>query len=337
METSDRWVKEDGSAGPYEKYELYEALFRNPEILPGTWVREKNYSEYNIIFKTGIDENIETLNIEVGKDFEMPTPTKVKEGYHFAGWSKTQDGEIIKDKTNLGKKNETITLYAKWEKNPPVSINTPTDENDNPILPPIVNDLPEFNGGVNPADSLVVENPEYTGPLSTNTPVDDNGNLILPPVLDKPEFNRGVNSIEPPVEENLEYTGTLLTNTPIDENGNSILPPIVEKPEFNGGVNSIEPPVEEQSEYTDPISTNTPVDNNDDLMLPPVENKPEYTGDLTEKPKEEPVKEITKEETKVEDKKDKELPNTNSTSILTTLISSVIGTLGLGYKSRRRK
>ena len=283
---TEKWVKEDGSAGPYEKYELSEELFKNPEILPGTWVREKNYSEYNIIFKTGIDENIETLNIEVGKDFEMPTPTKVKEGYHFAGWSKTQDGEIIKDKTNLGKKNETITLYAKWEKNPPVS---------------------------------------------TNTPVDDNGNLILPPVLDKPEFNRGVNSIEPPVEEKPEYTGPLSTNTPIDENGNLILPPVIEKPEYNGSVNSTEPPVENKPEYKKPISTNIPVDDNGNLIAPPIVEKPEYKTDSTVQSE----NETTKEETKLE--KERELPNTNSTSILTTLVSSVIGTLSLGYKSKRRK
>ena len=283
---TEKWVKEDGSAGPYEKYELSEELFKNPEILPGTWVREKNYSEYNIIFKTGIDENIETLNIEVGKDFEMPTPTKVKEGYHFAGWSKTQDGEIIKDKTNLGKKNETITLYAKWEKNPPVS---------------------------------------------TNTPVDDNGNLILPPVLDKPEFNRGVNSIEPPVEEKPEYKSTLSTNTPIDENENLILPPVEEKPKYNGSVNSTEPPVENKPEYKEPVSTNTPVDDNGNLIAPPTVEKPEYKTDSTVQSE----NETTKEETKLE--KERELPNTNSTSILTTLVSSVIGTLSLGYKSKRRK
>ena len=330
---TEKWVKEDGSAGPYEKYELSEELFKNPEILPGTWVREKNYSGYNIIFKTGIDENIETLNIEVGKDFEMPTPTKVKEGYHFAGWSKTQDGEIIKDKTNLGKKNETITLYAKWEKNPPVSINTPTDENDNPILPPIVNDLPEFNGGVNPADSLVVENPEYTGPLSTNTPVDDNGNLILPPVLDKPEFNRGVNSIEPPVEEKPEYKEPVSINTPVDENGNQILPPVVDElPEFNGGVNPVNAPVTEKPEYNE--SANSLNVSNDNVN--PINEIPEYAESLNDSTRNNQTLNNT-ENPKNEIKKERELPNTNSTSILTTLVSSVIGTLGLGYKSKRRK
>ena len=155
----------------------------------------------------------------------------------------------------------------------------------------------------------VLDVPEYTGPLSTNTPVDENGNLILPPVVEElPEFNGGVNPIDSPVLEIPEYTGPISTNTPVDDNGDLILPPVVEKPEFNGGVNPIEPPVEE---------------------------KPEYK--LPDKPKEEPVKETPKEETKVEDKKEKELPNTNSTSVLASLVSSVIGTLGLGYKSKRRK
>ena len=114
---------------------------------------------------------------------------------------------------------------------------------------------------------------------------------------------------KPPVLEVPEYTGPISTNTPVDEDGNLILPPVVDElPEYNGGVNSIEPPVEE---------------------------KPEYK--LPDKPKEEPIKEIPKEETKAEDKKEKELPNTNSTSILSSLVSSVIGTLGLGYKSKRRK
>ena len=39
----------------------------------------------------------------------------------------------------------------------------------------------------------------------------------------------------------------------------------------------------------------------------------------------------------IEQVKDKELPNTNSTSVITGFVSSLIGTLGLGYKSKRRK
>ena len=262
--------------------------------------------------------------------------------------------ELIK---NEGKTIEKTTDYNVNPENGNIT-ETVTEKivsDNNPENPPVVNELPEFNGGVNPIDSPVLDIPEYTGPLSTNTPVDDNGNLILPPVVDDlPEYNGGVNPIDSPVLDVPEYTSPISTNTPVDENGNLILPPVVDElPEFNGGVNPIDSPVLDVPEYTGPISTNTPVDDNGNLILPPVvdelpefnggvnpieppvEEKPEYK--LTEKPKEESVKESPKEETKAEDKKEKELPNTNSTSILTTLVSSIIGTLALGYKSKRRK
>ena len=213
----------------------------------------------------------------------------------------------IDEKT--GELTETITDKL-------ISINTPLISNPNEPNSP---DNPDLNTN---------EKPEYKEPVSTNTPVDDNGNLILPPVLDKPEFNRVVNPIEPPVTEKPEYTGTLSTNTPIDDNGNLILPPVVEKPEFNGSVNSTEPPVENKPEYKEPVSTNTPVDENGNSILPPIVEKPEYKTDSTMK---------SENETSKEDKKERKLPNTNSTSILTTLVSSVIGTLGLAYKSKRRK
>ena len=200
-----------------------------------------------------------------------------------------------------GELTETITDKL-------ISINTPLISNPNEPNSP---DNPDLNTN---------EKPEYTGPVSTNTPVDDNGNLILPPVLDKPEFNRGVNSIEPPV---------------------------IEKPEYNGSVNSTEPTVENKPEYKEPVSTNTTSDNNGDLILPPAVNDlPEHNENTNSK--EIQVNETSEHivpsnnltannETTKEDKKERKLPNTNSTSILTTLVSSVIGTLGLAYKSKRRK
>ena len=161
----------------------------------------------------------------------------------------------------------------------------------------IVNEKPEFNGGVNPIDPPVVEIPEYTEPIGT-TPGDA-------PIHELPEFEGGVNPIDPPIVDIPEYNGGVV---PLD-------PPVVEIPEFNGGVTPIEPPVVEVPEY------------NGDLTPP----KPP----VVETPKEEPDKPT--ENKPVESKKEKVLPNTNSTSILTTLVSSVIGTLGLGYKSRRKK
>ena len=260
-----------------------------------------------------------------------------------------------KDKVEIIKSNDkTIQRTTTYDVNPEtgeITISNVTDKlisTNTPLIPnPEGADLPKV------PEKNTNDKPEYTKPISTNSPTNDNGNLILPPVVEKPEFNGALNSTEPPVSDKLEYnkpiennekpsetlinekheyTGPLSTNTPVDENGNLILPPVLEKPEYKGGVNSAEPPVENKPEYKEPVSTNTPVDNNGDLILPPAVEKPEY--------KSEPTEPTTKEEKPVVNKeqvKDKELPNTNSTSILTTLISSVIGTLGLGYKSKRRK
>ena len=98
------------------------------------------------------------------------------------------------------------------------------------------------------------------------------------------------------------------TNTPVDENEKPILPPVVDElPEYNGDINHTETPVHETSENIVPLNNST------------VNN--------TEK------SETTKEETK----KERELPDTNSTSVIVGFVSSLIGTLGLGYKSKRRK
>ena len=161
----------------------------------------------------------------------------------------------------------------------------------------IVNEKPEFNGGVNPIEPPVVEVPEYTEPIGT-TPGDA-------PIHELPEFNGGVNPIDPPIVEIPEYNGGVV---PLD-------PPVVEIPEFNGGVTPIEPPVVEIPEY------------NGDLTSP----KPP----VVETPKEEPAKPT--ENKPVEPKKEKVLPNTNSTSVIAGFVSSLIGTLGLGYKSKRKK
>lgn len=219
-----------------------------------------------------------------------------------------------KDKVEIIKSNDkTIQRTTTYDVNPEngeitstvidklISTNTPLISN------PEGADLPKV------PEKNTNEKPEYTKPISTNSPTDDNGNLILPPVVEKPEFNGAVNSTEPPVSDKLEY------NKPIENN---------EKPS--------ETLINEKPEYTGPLSTNTPVDDNGDLILPPAVEKPEYKDDLTEPFKNKTVKEEKPVENK-EQVKDKELPNTNSTSVITGFVSSLIGTLGLGYKSKRRK
>lgn len=264
-----------------------------------------------------------------------------------------------KDKVEIIKSNDkTIQRTTTYDVNPEtgeITISSVTDKlisTNTPLIPnPEGADLPKV------PEKNTNDKPEYTKPISTNSPTNDNGNLILPPVVEKPEFNRAVNFTEPPVSDKLEYnkpiennekpseslinekpeyTGPLSTNTPVDENGNLILPPVLEKPEYKGGVNSAEPPVENKPEYKEPVSTNTPVDNNGYLILPPTVEKPEYKDDLTEPFKNKTVKEEKPVEN-TEQVKEKELPNTNSTSVITGFVSSLIGTLGLGYKSKRRK
>ena len=67
-----------------------------------------------------------------------------------------------------------------------------------PVLPSndIVNEKPEFNGGVIPVDPPVVDIPEYKEPIG--------GAIVPPEVHEKPEFKGGVSPIDPPVVEKPE-------------------------------------------------------------------------------------------------------------------------------------
>ena len=67
-----------------------------------------------------------------------------------------------------------------------------------PVLPSndIVNEKPEFNGGVNPIDPPVVDIPEYKEPIG--------GAIVPPEVHEKSEFKGGVSPINPPVVEKPE-------------------------------------------------------------------------------------------------------------------------------------
>ena len=113
---TERWVKEDGTVGPYTYEELYSEYKKNPQKMAGTWVREKRITSYTVNFTTNSSENISNLVVEKNTPATLPTPTLDKPGYKFLGWSKTQDGEVITNTTNIANPGETITLYAKWEK-----------------------------------------------------------------------------------------------------------------------------------------------------------------------------------------------------------------------------
>ena len=84
--------------------------------MSGTWVREKIPTKYTLTFNSGTSEQINSIEVEKDTETILPTPTVDNTGYKFLGWSKTQDGEVITDTTNIANPSETITLYAKWEK-----------------------------------------------------------------------------------------------------------------------------------------------------------------------------------------------------------------------------
>ena len=112
----NEWSKEDGSAGSYTVEEWDKAYRNDPVRMSGTWVREKVSTKYTLNFNSGTTEQINPIEVEKNTQALLPTPTVDNTGYKFLGWSKTQDGEVITDTTNIGNPGETITLYAKWEK-----------------------------------------------------------------------------------------------------------------------------------------------------------------------------------------------------------------------------
>ena len=113
---TNRWHKEDNSKGPYTIQEWNKEYRENSSLLAGVWVREKVPTEYTVNFVPGTSENINPIKVEKDVPVDTPTPTVDKTGYKFLGWSKTPDGEVITDKTNITTPGESVTLYAKWEK-----------------------------------------------------------------------------------------------------------------------------------------------------------------------------------------------------------------------------
>ena len=188
-----KWTRLDKTTSFYTVDEWNKEYRANPDKLAGMWVREKNYNGYDIIFETDTDETINPIEVEIGTNIELPTPSVLKPNHSFVGWSKTQDGEVIVDTTNLGKKNETVTLYAKWKKIQTEDNSTPS--NAKPLAPK--DDENKTNNITNNASTTPILPPihnkeEYTQPIGTNTPIDNDGNLILPPIVNIPEYKNKI-------------------------------------------------------------------------------------------------------------------------------------------------
>ena len=207
-------------------------------------------------------------------------------------------------------------------------INTPNPEKPTPPIEPDIleptplDPIPNEPDAPDPFVRTKPKKPELnlneppTPPIPPKKPEKPIGGIpVDPPVVEIPEFNGGVPPIDPPVVEIPEFNGGV---PPID-------PPVVEIPEFNGGVPPIDPPVVEIPEFNGGVP---PID-------PPVVEIPELKIDKPPVKPIEPPKQEEKPKTPEKVTKERELPNTNSTSVIASLVSSAISALGLGYKSKR--
>ena len=200
---------------------------------------------------------------------------------------------------------------------------------------------PEYLGGVNDNEPLVETAKEFNSGVSDNNPIinykSEYNELIegkiKPLINEKEEFKGAVNDSNPLINEiselnensiknlinnKLKYTESISTNTPVDEKGNLILPPSVDK-----------------SEYTNPLSINSPTDENpiSPSIKESIENIKPSNNSTVNNTKQTDLVKIIKEESKQE----RELPNTNSTSVFFGLVSSIISSLSLGYNFKKIK
>ena len=110
----------------------------------------------------------------------------------------------------------------------------------------VVNEVPEYKGGVNAAEAAVNEVPEYKG----------GANAVEALVHELPEYKGGVNAVEAAVNEVPEYKGganaveALVHELPEYKGGaNAVEAAVNEVPEYKGGANAVEALVHELPEY----------------------------------------------------------------------------------------
>ena len=161
-----------------------------------------------------------------------------------------------------------------------------------------VNDVPEYNGGVNPIDPPVLEKPE----------LEFGYKLIDPPVLEKPELEFGYKLIDPPV---------------------------LEKSEFNGGVNPIDPPVLDKPKLDVPNTPEIPKESTPEKPNTPEVPK-ESTPEKPKLDKPTNPTKLNPKENKSPDNK-KILPNTGieSSSTVATIGTIILSIIGLSIFKRR--
>ena len=147
----------------------------------------------------------------------------------------------------------------------------------------VVNEVPEYKGGVNAAEAAVNEVPEYKGganaveALIHELPEYKGGvNAVEAAVNEVPEYKGGANAVEALVHELPEYKGVAnaveatVNEVPEYKGGSNAVEALVhELPEYKGGANAVEALVNEKPAYTGLLATAG------DQVAPTIE-KPEY-------------------------------------------------------------
>ena len=116
-----KWVREDGTYGPYTTDEWDTAYRANPQALAGRWVREKRQTTYTVNFNSNQGVGSATpIEQEINTNVILPFNNFNRFNYDLKGFSTVANptSERIYTKTdnvqNLAQPGQIVTLYAIW-------------------------------------------------------------------------------------------------------------------------------------------------------------------------------------------------------------------------------
>ena len=186
-----------------------------------------------------------------------------------------------------------------------------------------VNEVPEYKGGSNAVEALVHELPEYKGGANAVEAAvnevpehKDGANVAEVLVHELPEYKGGANAVEAAVNEVPEYKG----------GANAVEALVHELPEYKGGANAVEALVNEKPAYTGLLATAG------DQAAPTIE-KPEYQISQLGQGK------LAESKTSVSTEDQKRLPETgesqSDTAIFIASISLVLSAAVLATKRKK--
>ncbi|TPD58254.1 SpGH101 family endo-alpha-N-acetylgalactosaminidase [Streptococcus symci] len=156
----------------------------------------------------------------------------------------------------------------------------------------LVHELPEYKGGVNAVEAAINEVPEYKG----------GANAVEALVHELPEYKGGANAVEAAINEVPEYKG----------GANAVEALVHELPEYKGGANAVEALVNEKPAYTGLLATAG------DQAAPTIE-KPEYQISQLGQGK------LAESKTSVSTEDQKRLPETGESQSDTAIFLASVG------------